>query len=155
MAKKDNLICSVLVFIFFIIAVIYIGSLFFPVRIFVKNPEFLQDTTGILNNEDKEWIYEQIKKVAKKENIGILLDCQRVEFETDEVYLNNVLARVVTKPKEIKYFVITYFSDTKKIKIFSNLENEKIDSYEIENISDTDELLKEVSFIVMKKINNN
>lgn len=152
MSKKDYLRYGLMIFfIVFLVFVIFIGNKY---EVFVEKPEFVQDTTGILSNEDKEWIEEQIIKIAKKEHIGIVLDCQRTEFEITDVYITNVLKRVLNKKTEQKFLIVTYFMDTNKIKISSNLENENINSYEIEDISDTDEMLKEVSFIILKKINN-
>lgn len=152
MSKKDYLRYGVMIFfIVFLVFVIFIGNKY---EVFVEKPEFVQDTTVILSNEDKEWIEKQIIKIAKKEHIGIVLDCQRTEFEITDVYITNVLKRVLNKKTEQKFLIVTYFMDTNKIKISSNLENENINSSEIEDISNTDEMLKEVSFIILKKINN-
>lgn len=154
MSKKDylrNMVIIIFSITILILVIYYIGNKYGG---FVENPEFVQDTTVILNSEDKEWIEEQIIKIAKKEHIGIVLDCQRTEFEVTDEYITNILKRVLSKKKEQKFLIVTYFADTNKIKISSNLESENINFYQIEDVSDTDEMLKEVIFIVLREINN-
>lgn len=123
----------------------------FPKISFKKSPEFIQDTADILDNNSKEWLETQIKSRAKETSVAIVLDCQKKEFEISKNYVNTVISREIENVyNSQKYLVITYFEDVRRAKISTNIDQNGISSYRIEDIENAEDLLKEVSYLTLR-----
>lgn len=128
-----------------------IGMFISPKISFKNSPEFIQDETGILDVNSKEWLKTQIRSRANETSVAIVLDLQRSQFDITKEYLDTVISREVeTNYNSQRYLVITYFDDIKEAVISTNIDQNGINAYKIENIKDSEDLLKEVSYLTLK-----
>lgn len=119
--------------------------------IFKTSPEFIQDTTGILDINSKEWLEKQVKSRSLETSVAIVVDLQRTQFDITKEYLDTVILRAVNiNYNSQRYLVITYFNDIKRATISTNIDQNGVDSYKIEDIKNSEDLLKEVSYLTLK-----
>lgn len=145
-------VTGVVISIFSILVICSCIDMFISPKIsFKTSPEFIQDTTGILDTNSKEWLKTQIRNRAEETSVAIVLDLQRKQFDVTEEYLDTVISREVdTNYNSQRYLVITYFDDIKEAKISTNIDQNGINAYKIEEINDSEDLLKEVSYLTLK-----
>ncbi|MDO4283282.1 MAG: hypothetical protein Q4D02_06545 [Clostridia bacterium] len=122
-----------------------------PHIVFTSSPEFIQDTTGILDDTSKSWLENQIRTRSKETNVAVVLDVQQVKFEVPESYVDEVISRAVENVyNSQKYLVVTYFADAKEAVVRTNIDQNGIASKTIEGVNDIEELSKEVSYLTLK-----
>jgi len=122
-----------------------------PEVTFKTSPEFIQDTTGLLDANSKEWLETQIRSRASETSVAIVLDLQRTQFDITKEYVNIVISREIEKKyNSQRYLVITYFDDIKEAVISTNIDQNGINAYKIEDVKDSEDLLKEVSYLTLK-----
>lgn len=150
--KVTAIVTGIIMMIGSIIMIINYGMRWInPHIVFTESPEFIQDAAGFLDDNSNEWLENQIRTRSKETNVAVVLDCQQVKFEVPKGYVDTVVSRVVKNVyNSQKYLVATYFSDTKEVVIFTNVDQNGISSKTISEVKDVEDLSKEVSYLTLK-----
>lgn len=88
----------------------------------IKGAEFVQDVSGSMSDPDKTYARNAISKASKENKIAIVLDYQLTTFDITDTYIDRTVGNVVNNIyRNQKYVVYTYFKDTNKLIITTNI----------------------------------
>lgn len=87
-----------------------------------KGADYVQDVSGSMSDPDKTYARNAISKASKDNKIAIVLDYQLTTFAITDTYIDKTVSTVVNNVyRNQKYVVYTYFADTDKLIISTNI----------------------------------
>ena len=94
----------------------------------MKGADYVQDLSGSMKEPDKTYARNAIEEDSKKEKIAIVLDYQLTSFTVNDTYVDKMVNSVVKNVyRNQKYIVYTYFKDTNKLVISTNINDSEHD----------------------------
>lgn len=111
--------------------------------------EYVQDVSGSMSNPDKKYAANAIEKASKENKIAVVLDYQLTTFAVTDSYIDKTVGNIVDNVyRNQPYVVYTYFKDTNKLIITTNIddtENDVVDK-EKEGIDSDARVVKEILY---------
>ena len=90
--------------------------------------DYVQDMSGSLTEPDKTYAVSAISKAARDNKIAIVLDYQLTTFDITDSYIEKAVGGLVDNVyKNQPYVVYTYFKDTNRLVITTNIDDESKD----------------------------
>lgn len=117
-----------------------------PVR---NGGEYVVDISGAMSEPDKTYAYNAISKAARENKVAIVLDYELTTFEITDSYIDRTVNSLVDKVyRNTPYVVYTYFADTDKLVINTNIDDveSRIVDVTKEEVASDAQVVKEVLY---------
>lgn len=119
----SRLIVGIALIVLFLGGITYLfNTIAVPKLPTIKGAEYVQDVSGSMGEPDKTYAKNAISKAATDNKIAIVLDYQLTTFDVTDTYIDKTVGNVVNNVyRNQKYVVYTYFKDTGKLIITTNI----------------------------------
>ena len=105
-----------------------LSTIVFPRLPLKDNVDYVQDVPNSMSQPDKTYARNAISEASKYNKIAIVLDYQLTTFDVDQTYIDKIVGNIVNNVyKNQTYIVYTYFKDTKKLLITTNIDDSSKD----------------------------
>ncbi|MBO5476414.1 MAG: hypothetical protein J6A15_01505 [Clostridia bacterium] len=125
------------------------NTIVFPKLPLKSGVDYVQDVSGSMSEPDKTYARNAISKAAKENKIAIVLDYQLTTFAITDTYIDKTVGNVVNNVyRNQPYVVYTYFKDTGKLIITTNIDdaaNDVVDKQK-EGIDNDARVVKEILY---------
>jgi len=126
-----------------------INTIVFPKLPLKSGVDYVQDVSGSMSEPDKTYARNAISKASKENKIAIVLDYQLTTFAVTDSYIDKTVGNVVNNVyRNQPYVVYTYFKDTGKLIITTNIDdaaNDVVDKQK-EGIDNDPRVVKEILY---------
>lgn len=126
-----------------------INTVVFPKLPLVKGVDYIQDVSGTMSEPDKGYARNAISEASRENKIAIVLDYQLTTFSITDSYIDKTVGNVVNSVyRNQPYVVYTYFADTDKLIISTNIDDTARDvvDKQKENIDNDAKVVKEILY---------
>ena len=98
------------------------NTIVIPILQVVMGADYVQDVSSSMSEPDKTYAKNAIKKASSENKIAIVLDYKLQTFDITDTYIDKTISNVVNNVyRNQKYVVYTYFKDTGKLVITTNI----------------------------------
>ena len=126
-----------------------INTIVFPKLPLKSGVDYVQDVSGSMSEPDKTYARNAISKASKETKIAIVLDYQLTSFPVTDAYIDKTVGNIVKNVyRNQPYVVYTYFKDTGKLIITTNIDdtaNDVVDKQK-EGIDNDARVVKEILY---------
>lgn len=121
----------------------------FPVLPVKAGADYVQDISGSMSEPDKTYARNAIARAAREYKIAIVLDYELTTFTITDSYVDKTVGNIVNNVyRNQPYVIYTYFKDSNKLVITTNIDNASKDvvDKQKEGIDNDARVVKEILY---------